>query len=72
MNIVGLNPVVKFGTDKQRACMLGPLIAVDEKACFAVTKPTAGLDTTKLKTIAVWQGDRYVVHGQEVSWSRNS
>ena len=66
MNIFGLNPVVKFGTDEQRARMLPPLIAGDEKACFAVTEPTTGLDTTKLKTMAVQQGDRYVVHGQKV------
>lgn len=66
MNIFGLNPVVKFGTDEQRARMLGPLIAGDEKACFAVTEPTTGLDTTKLKTMAVRRGDRYVVHGQKV------
>ncbi len=66
MNIFGLNPVVKFGTDEQRPRMLSPLISGDEKACFAVTEPTTGLDTTKLKTMAVRQGDRYVVHGQKV------
>ena len=66
MNIFGLNPVAKFGTDEQRARMLTPLIAGDEKSCFAVTEPTTGLDTTKLKTMAVRQGDRYVVHGQKV------
>ena len=66
MNIFGLNPVVKFGTDEQRARMLGPLIAGDEKACFAVTEPTTGLDTTKLTTMAIRQGDRYVAHGQKV------
>ncbi|WP_236630408.1 MULTISPECIES: acyl-CoA dehydrogenase family protein [unclassified Sulfitobacter] len=56
MNIFGLNPVVKFGTDEQRARMLGPLIAGDEKACFAVTEPATGLDTTKLTTMAMRQG----------------
>ena len=66
MNIVGLNPVVKYGTEEQRQRMLPPLISGDEKACFAVTEPTTGLDTTKLKTMAVKQGDRYVVHGQKV------
>lgn len=66
MNIFGLNPVVKYGTDEQRARMLAPLIAGEQKACFAVTEPTTGLDTTKLKTMAVRQGDRYVVHGQKV------
>lgn len=66
MNIFGLNPVVKYGTRDQMARMLPPLIAGREKACFGVTEPTAGLDTTKITTRAVRQGDRYVVHGQKV------
>lgn len=66
MNIFGLNPVVRFGTEAQRERMLRPLIEGREKACFAVTEPTTGLDTTKLKTRAVRQGDRYMVHGQKV------
>src|SRR4249920_526972 len=37
---------------------------------FAVTEPTTGSDTTKLKTTAVRQGDRYVVNGQKVWTSR--
>jgi acyl-CoA dehydrogenase len=66
MNIFGLNPVVVFGTDEQRARWLEPLIAGREKACFAVTEPDAGLDTTKLSTRAVRQGDEYVVHGRKI------
>ncbi|EIE51040.1 acyl-CoA dehydrogenase [Salipiger aestuarii] len=66
MNIFGLNPVVKFGTDDQKKKYLPPLVAGEQKACFGVTEPTTGLDTTKLKTRAVRQGDRYVVHGQKV------
>ena len=37
---------------------------------MAVTEPTTGTDTTKLKTVAVRQGDRYVVNGQKVWVSR--
>ncbi|HWA12445.1 MAG TPA: acyl-CoA dehydrogenase family protein [Burkholderiales bacterium] len=37
---------------------------------FAVTEPTTGSDTTKLKTTAVRKGDRYVVNGQKVWTSR--
>jgi acyl-CoA dehydrogenase len=66
MNIFGLNPVVKFGTDDQKKKYLPPLVAGEQRACFGVTEPTTGLDTTKLKTRAVRQGDRYVVHGQKV------
>ena len=58
MNIFGLNPVVVFGTEEQKARFLPPLIKGEEKACFAVTEPDAGLDTTKLKTRAVRAGQR--------------
>ena len=37
---------------------------------MAVTEPTTGTDTTKLKTTAVKNGDRYVVNGQKVWISR--
>jgi len=63
MNIFGLNPVVVFGSEAQKARMLPPLAAGREKACFGVTEPDAGLDTTHLKTRAERRGDRYVVTG---------
>ena len=66
MNIFGLNPVVVFGTEAQKKRFLPPLIAGREKACFAVTEPDAGLNTTQLKTRAVRKGERYVVNGQKV------
>ena len=66
MNIFGLNPVVMFGSDEQKKRMLPPLIAGDDKACFAVTEPDAGLDTLNLKTKAVRNGDRYMLSGQKI------
>jgi acyl-CoA dehydrogenase len=66
MNIFGLHPVVVFGTDKQKRRFLPPLIAGDEKTCFAVTEPDAGLDTTRLKTRAVRRGDHYVLSGRKI------
>lgn len=66
MNIFGLNPVVKFGTDDQKRRMLPPLIAGTEKACFAVTEPNTGLNTTQLKTFAKKDGDTYYVTGRKV------
>jgi acyl-CoA dehydrogenase len=66
MNIFGLNPVVVFGTPEQKRRMLPPLIAGAERACFAVTEPNTGLDTTSLQTRAERQGDRYVINGQKV------
>ncbi|MHA7598466.1 acyl-CoA dehydrogenase family protein [Alicycliphilus sp. T452] len=66
MNIFGLEPVVLFADDEQKRRMLPPLVAGKEKACFAVTEPDAGLNTTRLKTQAVRQGDHYVVSGSKV------
>jgi len=66
MNIFGLNPVVKFGTEEQKQRMLPPLIAGREKACFAVTEPNTGLNTTQLKTFARREGDTYYVIGHKV------
>jgi acyl-CoA dehydrogenase len=66
MNIFGLQPVVVFGTHEQKARMLPPLIVGKDKACFAVTEPEAGLDTTAIKLRADRQGDHYVLCGQKI------
>jgi acyl-CoA dehydrogenase len=68
MNVFGLNPVVVFGTEAQQAAALPPLIAGHDKACFAVTEPDAGLDTTHLKTQAVRtaDGSAYRVDGRKI------
>ncbi len=66
MNIFGLNPVVVFGTAEQKRRMLPPLIRGQHKACFAVTEPNVGLNTTQLRTRAERRGDRYVVNGQKI------
>jgi acyl-CoA dehydrogenase len=55
-----------FGSEEQKRRMLPPLIAGEDKACFAVTEPDAGLDTLNLKTRAVHHGDRYLVSGQKI------
>jgi len=66
INIFGLNPVVVFATEEQKQRMLRPMAEGRDKACFAVTEPNTGLNTTQLKTLAVRQGDRYIVNGQKV------
>ena len=66
MNIFGLNPVVVFADEDQKRRMLLPIAEGRVKACFAVTEPNTGLNTTRLKTKAERRGDRYVVNGQKV------
>jgi acyl-CoA dehydrogenase len=66
MNIFGLNPLVVFGSEDQKQRALPPLIQGKDRACFCVTEPDAGLNTTQLKTKAVRDGDHYVVSGQKI------
>ncbi|MBV8091631.1 MAG: acyl-CoA/acyl-ACP dehydrogenase [Acetobacteraceae bacterium] len=66
MNIFGLNPVVVFGTQAQKARMLPPLIAGRDKACFGVTEPNAGLNTAAISTRAERAGDYYRITGQKI------
>lgn len=66
MNIFGLHPVVVYASEEQKQRWLPPLIAGTDKACFGVTEPGAGLNTTRLATKAIRDGDDYVVTGQKV------
>jgi len=66
-----MGTVLRHGSPEQKARYL-PKIASGELRLqsMAVTEPTTGTDTTKLKTTAVKKGDRYVVNGQKVWISR--
>lgn len=66
INIFGLNPVAVYGTDEQKQRMIRPMAEGREKACFAVTEPNTGLNTTQLKLKAEKRGDRYHVNGQKI------
>jgi len=66
INIFGPHAIVVHGTPEQKERMLRPLIRGELRACFGVTEPDAGLDTTHLKTRAVRDGNRYIVHGRKV------
>ena len=66
-----MNVLVRHGSEAQRQAYL-PKIAAGELRLqsMAVTEPTTGTDTTRLKTTAVRKGDRWVVNGQKVWISR--
>ena len=66
-----MSTLVRHGSAEQKAKYL-PRIASGELRLqsMAVTEPTAGTDTTALKTTARRKGDRYVVSGQKVWISR--
>jgi len=66
-----MNTLLRHGSAAQKKHYL-PKIASGELRLQAmgVTEPTAGTDTTKIKTVAVKKGDRYVINGQKVWTSR--
>ena len=66
INIFGLHSIVRHGTEEQKKAWLPGVIRGDIRACFGVTEPDAGLDTSRIKTRAVRKGDKYVVNGQKM------
>ena len=66
-----MGTLLRHGSVEQKQRYL-PRVAKGELRLqsFAVTEPSTGSDTTKLKTTAVKKGDRYVVNGQKVWTSR--
>jgi acyl-CoA dehydrogenase len=66
-----MGTLLRHGSEEQKQRYL-PEIASGEirLQSFAVTEPTTGTDTTKIRTFAARQGDRYVVNGQKVWISR--
>jgi acyl-CoA dehydrogenase len=66
-----MNTLLRHGSPEQKTKYL-PKISSGELRLQAmgVTEPGAGTDTTKIKTVAVRKGDRYVVNGQKVWTSR--
>ncbi|PZQ65045.1 MAG: acyl-CoA dehydrogenase [Phenylobacterium zucineum] len=71
LNIFGLMPVVKFGSEAQRKKAIPRIIAGQDRTCFAVTEPDAGLDTTSLTTRATRTNDGYVIRGRKM-WTTNA
>jgi alkylation response protein AidB-like acyl-CoA dehydrogenase len=65
-NSLFCDPIYKFGDDAQREKFLRPVASGHEKGCFALTEPQAGSDATNQHTLAVRDGEHYVVNGRKV------
>lgn len=68
MNMFGPMAMVKHGTDEQRERWVNRLVTLKDRACFGVTEPGAGIDTTRLTCKAEWDPKRqkYIVSGQKI------
>jgi acyl-CoA dehydrogenase len=66
-----MGTLLRHGSDAQKRELL-PKIATGELRlqAFGVSEPTTGSDTTQMKTLAVRQGDTYVIRGQKIWISR--
>jgi len=71
LNIFGPHAIVVHGTAEQKERFLAPLIRGEVRACFGVTEPDAGLETTRITTRAERAGNGYVVHGRKV-WTSSA
>ena len=66
MNIFAPMPIAVFGTAEQRERFLPRLIKGEDRCCFAVTEPDAGLETARIKTFARRDGDDYIISGRKI------
>jgi butyryl-CoA dehydrogenase len=69
-NSLYCDPVMKFGTEEQKAEFLTPFARGEKLGCFGLTEPEAGSDAASQKTTAVRKGDEYVINGSK-NWITN-
>ncbi|WP_369822856.1 acyl-CoA dehydrogenase family protein [Rhodovulum sp. MB263] len=60
---VGCMPILRYGTEEQKARFLPKMAAGEWIGGFALTEPQAGSDASALKTTARREGDHYVIDG---------
>jgi acyl-CoA dehydrogenase len=69
--VFSVQPVVLFGTPDQKRRILPAVVSGQDRVCFAVTEPNAGLNTTEIKTLAERRAGGYLVKGEKL-WISNA
>ena len=64
-------PVIHHGSEEMKKSFLPKLVSGEEMMCFGVSEPDNGVDTSRLKTFAKKEGNRYLVNGRKV-WISNA
>ena len=62
---IGLPPVVEAGSEALKRRVIPPVLAGEAIIALAITEPGGGSDVASLATIAVRDGDHYVVNGEK-------
>lgn len=63
---LGADCINKFGNEEQKEKYLTPLASGEKLGAFALTEPDAGTDASGQKTVAVLDGDYYVLNGSKI------
>ncbi len=58
--------IIKWGTDEQKDRWIPNILNADDHWCQGFTEPEAGSDLANLRTLAVREGDDYVLNGQKI------
>ena len=58
--------IQEFGTEEQKQKWLRPLADGSKIGCFGLTEPGAGSDVAGARTVAVKDGDEYVINGEKI------
>jgi butyryl-CoA dehydrogenase len=69
-NSLVCDPIHRFGTEAQKQEWLKPLASGKLLGCFALSEPEAGSDAAAQKTVAVKDGDSWVINGTK-NWITN-
>ncbi len=59
-------PIYDYGTEEQKQKYLVPLAKGEKLGAFALTEPNAGTDASKQETIAIPDGDDYIINGSKI------
>ncbi len=69
-NSLVCDPILRFGTEEQKKQFLVPLASGEKLGCFALSEPEAGSDAAAQKTVAIRDGDEWVINGTK-NWITN-
>jgi len=63
---LGAHPIYQYGTEEQKMKYLVPLAKGEKVGAFGLTEPNAGTDSSAQQTVAVPDGDNYILNGSKV------
>jgi acyl-CoA dehydrogenase len=64
-------PIIRHGSEEMKRAFLPKIASGELLMCFGVTEPDAGTDTSRIKTFAKKEGDKWLINGRKV-WITNA